>query len=369
MIPERINTKYEVGTTLFSFTDETRKEILGGENGKRKITVRLYYPADKSSVAGKKKAPYVSENKWEALRKTYHVPKSAGSINEVDMYEDAPFLENEKFPLLLFSHGYNSYVEASTYLCIELASSGYIVASIGHSYEGLCTEYEDGSYVPYDKKINKMMYKKGVIKAVLAQAKLLKKKGSIEEVYKEFWKFEKEHTPYIMGRLKEWSADTLCALKEVKERYAKYLDLTNGVAASGHSMGGAVAYYLCHTCEEISCGLNIDGGLFGDYRGMTLKKPFFQISCKENWNVESAVLLRRKAPVYCAIFDHMKHIGFTDAKFFVPVKAIVGKMDADKMHRNLTKCHTFFLDKYLKGLTVEELKSDDVEIKIEMYED
>ena len=28
---------------------------------------------------------------------------------------------------------------------------------------------------------------------------------------------------------------------------------------------------------------------------------------------------------------HHKHIGFTDAKFFIPVKMIVGKMDAMKM--------------------------------------
>ncbi len=367
MIPQILNRKYEIGTKIFSFTDDSRNEVLGEGTGKRKITVRLFYPVTMSSIEGAKKAPYVSENKWECLRKMYHMPKSAGVVNEVDIYENVPMIE-EKFPLVLYNHGYSGYIEANTFLCMEIVSRGYIVASIGHSYEGLCTEYDDGSFVPFDKKINKMMYQKGAFRAILAQLKLLKKKGSIEEIYKDFLMFEKEHTPYIVGRLKEWSADTLCALKIVKERFADNIDLTNGVAATGHSMGGALAYYLCQTSNEISCGLNIDGGLFGDYREMTLTKPFFQISCKENWNVESAVLLHRKALVYCAIFDNMKHIGFTDAKFFIPVKMIVGKMDAMKMHNYLTKCHIFFLDKYLKGLDVKKIESDDNEIKIDISE-
>lgn len=367
MIPQINNKKYEIGTTVFSFADDSRKELLGQGTGKRKITVRLYYPVMSSNIEGMKKAPYVSKNKWECLCKMYHLPKSSSIVNEVDIYENAPMIEGKKFPLVLYNHGYSGYIEANTYLCMEIVSRGYIVASIGHSNEGLCTEYDDGSFVPFDKKINKMMYQKGAIRAMLAQSKLLKKKGSVEEIYKEFLKFENEHTPYIVGRLKEWSADTLCALRKVKEKYADNIDLTNGVAATGHSMGGALAYYLCQTSDEISCGLNIDGALFGDYREMTLTKPFFQISCKENWNVESAVLLQRKAPVYCAIFDNMKHIGYTDAKFFIPIKMIVGKMDAMKMHNYLTKCHIFFLDKYLKKLDVKQIESDDNEIKIQGY--
>ena len=367
MIPQIINKKYEVGTKVISFTDDSRNEVLGEGNEKRRITVRLYYPVTTDSARGAKKAPYVSENKWECLRKTYHVPKSADVANEVDVYENVPMME-EKFPLVLYNHGYNGYIEANTFLCMEIVSRGYIVASIGHSYEGLCTEYEDGSFAAYDQKINKMMYQKGAIPAILAQLRLRKKKGSIEEIYHDFLRFQKEHTPYIVDRLKEWSADTLCALRIVKERFADYLDLTNGVAATGHSMGGAVAYYLCQTSGEISCGLNIDGGLFGDYREMTLTKPFFQISCEENWNVESAVLLHNTAPVYYAMFHHMKHIGFTDAKFFIPVKMIVGKMDAMKMHDYLTRCHIFFLDKYLKGLAVKNIESDDKEIVIGISE-
>ena len=40
-----MQTTYQVGTTRFDVTDETRQEKLGPKTGNRKVTVRLYYPA------------------------------------------------------------------------------------------------------------------------------------------------------------------------------------------------------------------------------------------------------------------------------------------------------------------------------------
>ena len=67
-------------------------------------------------------------------------------------------------------------------------------------------------------------------------------------------------------------------------------------------MGGATAYYLCHYEAEIACGINIEGGVFGDYENMVMTKPFLQICCAENVNVETRSLLRTNAPVECEIF-------------------------------------------------------------------
>ena len=84
-----------------------------------------------------------------------------------------------------------------------------------------------------------------------------------------------------------------------------------------------------------------------------MEKPFFQISCKDNINVETRALLNTIAPTYHVIFDHMKHLGFTDAKFYISMKALVGKMNPDDMYDNLSYCHNTFFDKYLRGLEKE----------------
>ena len=362
-----MDTEYKVGTISFSIVDNDRKELLGEAKGARKIAIRLYYPIKQECAENGKKALYVSERKLEAMRKAFHIPKAARIKNETDCYEGADFAEG-KFPLLLFSHGYNSFVEANTILCSDIAANGYIVASVGHAYEAVENDYDDGSYDYFDKKINKMMYKKGAFKAIRAQSKILKFKGSIEEADEKFRKFQEEHTPFMFERIDEWRLDTLCALDAVKEKFGSHIDLSNGVAASGHSFGGAVAYNLCQTCDEIVCGLNIDGALFGDYRKMIMKKPFYQISCKENQNVESGVLLRRESAVHTAVFSNMKHLGFTDMKFFIPMKMLVGTLLPDVMHSHLLKCHLAFLDKYLKCLNTEINRSEHPDIAIKTYE-
>ena len=78
-------------------------------------------------------------------------------------------------------------------------------------------------------------------------------------VLTEFEAFQNEYTPYIMDRVKEWEADILKALGEVKIRYSEHLDLSRGVGASGHSLGGCLAYFLCRYNDEFSCGINSSG--------------------------------------------------------------------------------------------------------------
>ena len=65
----------------------------------------------------------------------------------------------------------------------------------------------------------------------------------------------------------------------------------------------------------------------------------------------------------------MTHIGFADAiKYILPIKLLVGKLDADVLHENLCKCHLEFFDTYLKKRKdIPELKSSDY-VKVSVYE-
>ena len=345
-VPEYITGEYAVGTSCFSVTDNSRKELLGSAQGNRKIAVRLYYPAPKAAVGGMPRAEVFSPRKMAAVKKAFHIkPITDENILNARFYENAPHAEG-KFPLVLFSSGYNSFIEANNFLCCEFASNGYFVASVGHANEFVENDYEDGTFDLFDKKINKLMYD-NILAAMISQRNLLKAKLSDEEAAQRFDEFQRKHTPYIMGRVEQWASDELCVLAELKSRCAEYIDFSRGAAASGHSLGGAAAYYLCHHSEEIVCGINIDGGIFGDYTGMTMKKPFLQFSCKENYNVETRSLINTEAYVQSEIFSGMTHMGFTDVKFFMPSKLLTGKMDGVEMYKRLSSCHLDFLNKYL----------------------
>lgn len=378
MNPDRICKKYEVGVKRFSMVDEDRAESLGiandsqsegitPANGYRKMSVELFYPVARENVEGLVKSQYVSDVKAAAIGKAFHIPKSAMAHNEIDAYVDAPLL-SERFPLLLFSHGYGSFQEANSHLCMEIAANGYFVASIGHAYEAVVNEYDDGSANYMDETIKKRMYAKGVWKALKAQKKIIKCQGTIEEIDELFRTFKNEHTPFLNERVKVWAQDTICVINRLKEDFSNHIDFAGGVAVSGHSLGGATAFYLSQTCDDICCGLNIDGALFGSDDNAVLKKPFYQIACRENFNVEQSMLLRREVPVYTAVFDGMKHLGFTDIKFNISIGALVGKMKSEVMHTHLVECHMYMLDKYLKGKDINLNESHDDGVTITAYE-
>lgn len=355
---------YEVGSVKFDFYDNSQKETLGNSSDFRRIAVRLFYPVEPSSVEGKSKGPYVTPECAGAIMRSFGISKAAFKKSVAFYYENIPMIEGMKFPLVLFSHGYSSFLESSSILCSDIASRGYIVASIGHPYEGMISEYEDGTVVYFDKSINKKMYKTGFFHVLNAQNKLLKLKGSLEEIADCFDKFQHENTPWMTERVNVWVKDSLGALKEIKERYSEYIDFTNGIAASGHSYGGDTAYRLALECDEVSCACNIDGALFGYKKSDVLTKPFYTFCCKENWNCESQFIINSKARCYSALFSKMKHIGFTDIKFFVKLGFLVGALDANVMHKHLLEGHMFMLDKYLKKVDCELNKSSSKFVEI-----
>lgn len=359
-----ISGEYAVGTKCFSIVDTNRKNISDNGVGERKIAVRMYYPVDKEITKGKRFAPIFSEPKKAALIKAYHIKNVSDEMNCAEYYEDVPIAGDKKFPLIMFSMGYNSYVEANTYLLCALASNGYIVASAGHAYEALENDYEDGSTDLFDKRINKLMYT-SMVGAILTQGRLLKQKVDNKTALEQFDLFQNKYTPFLKGRVSEWKKDIEKALEEVKKRYPENIDLSCGIGASGHSLGGCLAYYLCRYNDEFRCGINIDGALFGDYPEKTMTKPFCQISSRENNNVVTRPFLNTEADTYHVIFDDMKHIGYTDAKFFIPVKFIAGKLDPQEMFKNLVYCHLTFFDRYLKGedIAFTGLRSEKVTYK------
>ena len=280
--------------------------------------------------------------------------------NESDCYVDAPRIEGGKFPLVIFNHGLGAYRESNSFLCLEIASHGYVVISISHPYDSCCAEFDDGTFVMMDKKMSKQACTP-VIPGLIAQTKIQKSKGSDRELAEKFDVFQHKYSSYVIERVEEWKKDTMSVIRYAEENLADLIDFGPGIAATGHSLGGATAYMLCLDEPKIVCGLNIDGALFGENMGRVLDKPFMQLGCKENRQVETRPFIDHTKPVYGAEFNRMKHVGFSDIKHFMKIGFLVGKEDADLAHENVCRCHLEFLDAYLKKTKFKpELKTNNV---------
>jgi len=100
-----VTGEYEVATITQTYTDAKRVETYTGTGENRKLNVQLWYP--------------------ENADKTY--------------------------PMIVFSHGGISTKSSNESLYNELASHGYVVCSIDHTYQCLSTKGDEGHTIRIDR--------------------------------------------------------------------------------------------------------------------------------------------------------------------------------------------------------------------------
>ena len=197
--------EYAVGVFTYTVHNDREETMYNALGTMRSIPVKVYYPVTKESVEGLSKARYMSKATVDAIRKNFYVPikyekVESNGTNRSECYENAPFIEGKRFPLILFNYGYCSFLEANTYLLIELASHGYVVASVGHPYEGLITELDDGTTLKMAKGILSKAYSP-MLPSILSMLKLQKAKGTNEELWERFDAMQKKYNRFLIERL------------------------------------------------------------------------------------------------------------------------------------------------------------------------
>ena len=332
--------EYAVGTMTYSLY------------GERNIACRVYYPVNEESTEGCGKPRYMSPEICKGVSKTLSFPISYNKIeksgtNYSECYVNAPCIEGKKFPLVVFSHGAGGYRESNSFMCIELASHGYVVLCIAHPGLAACVEYDNGTFEYAEKNLMFKTYKP-YWRGAFALLKFMKETGSDRELAERLDTIEKTYCEYLMSNIPLWEEDTKRAVSYAKENLSYMIDLDKKIGAMGHSFGGATAYALCQNDTDYVCGINLDGIILGDFAGKVLETPFMQISCEANLNVVTRVYLDHRKSVYKVVFKDLQHLGFCDLKFAIPSKSMVGKLPADVLHENICRCQREFFDAYLK---------------------
>ena len=98
--------EYAVGTFSYTVYNDREEKMYNAIGTKRSIPVKVYYPVSKESVEGLPKARYMSKATISAIRKNFYVPINYEKVesdgtNRSECYENAPFIEGGRFPLIL----------------------------------------------------------------------------------------------------------------------------------------------------------------------------------------------------------------------------------------------------------------------------
>jgi len=341
--------KQAVGVTSYEWMDADRTdEHPTKPSGHRRLVVKVWYPAVGSKAS---KESYLDQLHAEGFARALQMPGfmlSHLSLVSVNSQRDAAIVPgSERFPVVLWSHGYPLTAESGTFAAEELASHGYVVFAINHTYDTAFVQFQDGTQTSVESS--------GDLKRIDAVEKILGPRAAV------------------------WVADARFVLNEITKldtldpRFKGRLDLEH-VGYFGHSFGGASAYATMAVDPRVKAAINMDGGLFGVAQHARPTQPFmlmngdkievndaqlaqtgamrkevdaFLEQVEANW---SASVAATNAPRYRTRIGGASHLAFSDVGLMVPAVA-AGKTPITRAHQLINQYTLAFFDQYLKGQT------------------
>ncbi|HVF25004.1 MAG TPA: hypothetical protein VNA23_03895, partial [Anaerolineales bacterium] len=140
---------YQVGTRIYELTDPARKELYSGKDEARRFMIQVWYPAEIGP--GDQRAPWMSQAEIfaPAIASYIHMPSfflDHLALVKIPAYKESKVAPSDQaYPVILFSHGWNGFNAQNTSQALELASHGYIVIGIQHTYGAVITVFNDGT--------------------------------------------------------------------------------------------------------------------------------------------------------------------------------------------------------------------------------
>lgn len=140
---------YRVGTYTYELTDSSRQELYSGKDEARRFQIQIWYPSEATSTD--ERVPWMANADIfaPAISEYLDLPPfflDHLALVKVPAYKEAPIAPgNEGYPVILFSHGWNGFNAQNTGQALHLASHGYVVVGVQHTYGAVVTVFDDGT--------------------------------------------------------------------------------------------------------------------------------------------------------------------------------------------------------------------------------
>ncbi len=355
--------KHAVGTVTYHWQDTRNYPMASG----KELMVQFWYPTDGKfpDTPAEPYAPYFIDH----IKEEYKLGWLAVLSRPMFSYatENTMLIERGgRLPIVIFSHGLLSTRNHNTAQCEELASHGYVVVGISHSFGCSVTEFPGGRIVSTDP----LQERKQFLKDPLALYRQCHEKIDtwIDDVQ------------MVLDRLEELTSD-------VSSPWHDRLDV-NKIGMFGHSFGGAVTTQLCRLDARIKAGAAMDSPLFGANATLRFAKPFMFLLADPLSEAQLVALMNKlgltaeqaqafvkelhphcipaveqlfrllNQDVYKVIVQGADHLAFCDIALIKEACLLsplmhnlgVGEIDGFRATEIVRAYLVAFFDKYLKGL-------------------
>ena len=242
-----------VGTTSLWLTDTSRRDPWAVRVSARELMVSVWYPA---ATPDGRRAQYMTPAESElqlSNRGITGVPTDMLSTVRTNAADGAePAGPQRSLPLVVLSPGFTSPRSTLTALAEDLASHGYVVVGIDHTYESYATAFPDG-------------------RVTTCLAREARQRG--------FWQME----TVTAGRAADVSF-VLGQLTGARPAWpgAALIDPSR-IAMAGHSLGGAAAIATMLADSRIRAGIDMDGSTDTSIPDSGLSRPFLFLGKQSNY--------------------------------------------------------------------------------------
>jgi dienelactone hydrolase len=314
-----------VGTRVVRLVDPTRNDPYLANGRKRELLVRFWYPA--SLEQGCVPAEYTSPKVWSYFSKLMGMPAPKVQTNSC---QDAPIADGVH-PVVVFTPGYTGTFTDYTLLVEDLASRGYVVASVDHTYEATAVEFPEGRFVP------------GVLGSHLDNTWRLDDKTLLLAL-----SVRAGDLKFVVDEL-----ERLSALGD--DPFAGKLDMSR-IALMGHSLGGLATLSGLLQEPRFGAGILLDGELTDESAAGTDKAVLILGMGRKQWSDTECKLWSNLGGTRLGVnLKGAEHLTPTDAVWLAKGVIRTGTMGVDKTIAAVRDYIAAFLDANLQGRTPARL--------------
>jgi dienelactone hydrolase len=324
---------FAVGTHFLELTDEDRLEASTDDpSDARRFVVQLFYPTD---VTGAPIAALIEDEVAAIVGPPNGLTADYHTRIRTKAQLDVPLSSRmERYPLILYSHGLGGHRSDNITLVQELASRGYVVAAISHTYSSIAVVFEDGT---------------------VARSSL----PPPPQTAAQYETFLAELDERIH---RDWLPDQQHVIDELTRRNAAPCDWLSGrldlesIGAIGYSFGGATSLLLCTNDPRCDGAVNLDGANFFSDVPITTK-PLMMFLSERSDNTWESLHAELEGEAYLARVSDATHGNFTSNSVIVsalfpnatPQQLGLGTIDPAHAIDIYQTYSLAFFDKYLKN--------------------
>ncbi|MEV7283160.1 lipase [Streptomyces sp. NPDC093252] len=333
--------RHPVGTHTLRLVDRSRRDPWVPSRPVREFMAQIWYPA--ARPPGRARAPWMTPAAARHFQASGVLPAGYVTLPDSHAGRDLPARTlGGARPVILYSHGHGQHRTSGLSLVEDLASHGYVVVTLDHTYDAGQVEFPGGRVETYGMPELTPDLPPEEERRIIERA-LRVRVADVRHTLTTLTRAVRDGAPSLPSGLR------------------RITDLSR-TAMFGHSLGGATAAEAMCQGLPVLAGANLDGSLFGDVLTRGLDRPLLLLGADEP-----------DPPTWLDTWPHLRswrrflrltgsaHFSFTDYTPLLPqaaprigappelLTALIGTLDPPRSLAVQRELLLAFFDLHLRG--------------------